>query len=223
MENRNERSDFSMHIDYLTEGREISYTAYNVIIGALLSYGFLLDTFLVIRFSDTMRRTNPLIFLLIYFAAMIAGSFMIRSRNAVMGFLGYNLIAIPIGLMLSILLPSYPAELISQAVLITAGISLVMTVASIMFPQFFARIGSTLFISLIVLIIVELVAGLFGYRGTIFDYLVCALFSLYIGFDWYRANNLYRTASNAISVAANLYLDIINIFLRILSILGKRK
>ena len=49
------------------------------------------------------------------------------------------------------------------------------------------------------------------------------IFSLYIGYDWARANTCAPTLDNAVDLAANLYLDIINLFLRILSLLGKRR
>ncbi len=218
----NEKKGVSMHVDYLTQGAEISFTAYQAIIGGLLTYGFLLDTFLVIRFADAVRRFNPLLFLIFYFAAVIAGSFLLRSKNAIIGFAGYNLIAIPIGLVLAGALPGYPTAVIARAVLMTAGITILMTVASMLFPSFFARLGPALFMSLLALIIVELISMLFGYRGGIFDFLICGVFSLYLGFDWYRAGNIYRTPTNALISAANLYLDIINIFMRILRILGRR-
>ncbi|MCR5650854.1 MAG: Bax inhibitor-1 family protein [Lachnospiraceae bacterium] len=220
--NLNKKKGVSIHVDYLTQGAEISFTAYQAIIGGLLTYGFLLDTFLVLRFSDAVRRFNPILFLILYFAAVLTGSFLLRSKNVLMGFVGYNLIAIPIGLVLAGALPGYPSALIARAVLMTAGITILMTIASMLFPAFFARLGPALFISLLVLIIVELIAMLFGYRGGIFDYLVCGIFSLYLGFDWYRASNIYRTPTNALIAAANLYLDIINIFMRILRILGRR-
>ena len=40
------------------------------------------------------------------------------------------------------------------------------------------------------------------------------------GFDWARANAIPKTADNAVDSAASLYMDIINLFLRILMILA---
>ena len=62
-----------------------------------------------------------------------------------------------------------------------------------------------------------------GYTGHVIDYAVVALFSLYIGYDWYCSQRYAATPYNAISCATDLYLDIINIFVRLLAILGKKK
>jgi hypothetical protein len=50
------------------------------------------------------------------------------------------------------------------------------------------------------------------------DYLAAGLFSLYIGYDMYKASQVTKTVDNAIDVAINLYLSIINLFLTLLSI-----
>ena len=48
------------------------------------------------------------------------------------------------------------------------------------------------------------------------------IFSGYIGYDWARANMIPKTLDNAIDSAASLYIDIINLFIRILQILSRR-
>lgn len=57
----------------------------------------------------------------------------------------------------------------------------------------------------------------------IFDYAVVLLFSAYIGYDWAKANRYQRTVNNAIDSATDLYMDIINIFIRILAILNRNR
>jgi FtsH-binding integral membrane protein len=57
----------------------------------------------------------------------------------------------------------------------------------------------------------------------IIDYIAAGIFSLYIGYDMYRASVIERNIDNAVDVALSLYLDIINLFLEILKILGKNK
>ncbi len=44
----------------------------------------------------------------------------------------------------------------------------------------------------------------------------------YIGYDWGRANQIPKTMDNAVDSAAALYMDIINLFLRILRIMGRK-
>ncbi|MNR21137.1 Inhibitor of apoptosis-promoting Bax1 [compost metagenome] len=146
-----------------------------------------------------------------------------RSQEPMYSFLGYNLIVVPIGLLLVVVLPRYSHEHIVQAVqttiLLTAGMMILGTV----FPAFFKRIESSLFIALVVSIVVELgQALLFGTHLAVMDYIVAAVFCGYIGVDWGRANQIERTVDNAIDSAAALYLDIINLFLRILRIMSKK-
>nr|MCR5618576.1 Bax inhibitor-1 family protein [Lachnospiraceae bacterium] len=47
-----------------------------------------------------------------------------------------------------------------------------------------------------------------------------ALFSGYIGYDFWRAQQFPKTLDNAVDCAVDIYLDIINLFLRILRILA---
>ncbi len=55
------------------------------------------------------------------------------------------------------------------------------------------------------------------------DWVVVLIFCGYIGYDWGRANQIPKTLDNAVDSAAALYMDIINLFLRILRILGRRQ
>ena len=52
---------------------------------------------------------------------------------------------------------------------------------------------------------------------------VALIFCLYIGFDWARAQRRPCTADNAIDSACALYLDIINLALRILASRSRRR
>jgi FtsH-binding integral membrane protein len=56
----------------------------------------------------------------------------------------------------------------------------------------------------------------------IMDWIIAAIFCGYIGYDWGKASALPKTVDNAVDSAAALYMDIINLFLRILSIMGKK-
>ena len=65
---------------------------------------------------------------------------------------------------------------------------------------------------------------LFGRRsGMLYEWLGTAIFSLFIGYDWSRANTCARTVNNAIDLSASLYMDIVNLFLRILQIMSKNR
>jgi FtsH-binding integral membrane protein len=55
------------------------------------------------------------------------------------------------------------------------------------------------------------------------DWAVVLIFCGYIGYDWGKAQRQEKTIDNAVDSAAAIYMDIINLFLRILRILGRKK
>ena len=147
-----------------------------------------------------------------------------KSDNPIISFLGYNLVVLPVGAVLSVCLNGVNPDLIIRAATVTAGVTGIMLIGAMLFPDIFRRMGKILFFSLIAVIIVEIICMIFGvFMPTFWDWLVAALFALYIGYDWARANTCARTVDNAIDLSASLYLDIINLFLRVLSIMGRRR
>ena len=63
---------------------------------------------------------------------------------------------------------------------------------------------------------------LFGVQQTLTDIVVILLFCGFIGYDVHRAATAVPTLTNAVWYAIELYLDIINVFLRLLAIFGRR-
>ena len=215
---------------YLREGEEeISERAFNLIIGAMLLWGFLLNFATVALFGEQAVRLvqgmNPLIFLLVYLALVLGGNAMIVKGGPLMSFIGYTLIAAPIGILLCVSVQGIPGSVIQNAVLITAIVTLSFMIAGSLFPGFFLSLGRVLFFSLLFLIVGGLFSALL-FRGagyTLFTWIGAGVFSLYIGYDWARANACARTVDNAIDLSASLYLDIINLFLHILEIMSRKK
>ena len=85
--------------------------------------------------------------------------------------------------------------------------------------MFFSKLGLTLFLSLGIGLLVEIIASLLGYQGDSFNWLFVAIFFLYIGYDWHKAQSYSKIVDNAIDSAIDLYLDLINLFVRILDLL----
>lgn len=160
--------------------------------------------------------------ILLGFVLPIAGCFMAMSDNLGISFIGYNMITIPFGLILGPVVNQYAPDVVQNAVLLTAMITGVMGFAGITYPNFFRSIGSSLFVALIGLVVVRLIAifvptlNSFG----IIDYAAAGIFSLYIGYDMFRATEATRSVGSALKIAVSLYLDIINLFLSLLSIFG---
>ena len=200
----------------------ISANVYNLVLGGCVLYGLLMNLLLVLTCGEFVASLPPVLIIVGYFISVIIGTLISRSRSPVMSFIGYNFIAIPIGLLLSVTLPMYAFETIVVAFGATAAIVTIMIALATAFPRFFLGLGRTLCITLLVTIIVEVVAMLLGFAVGWIDFIVVGIFTLYVGFDWSRAQAFPKTIDNAVDSAIDIYLDVINLFIRILSILGNR-
>ena len=200
----------------------LSSNTYNLVIGACLLYGFVINALMVKYLSPMILGINPLIFLIGYFVLCLAGIFMSRSKSPLVSFVGYNFVVVPIGALLSISLPAYDPALILTAIIVTGIVVAVMMLLATFFPNLFARMGTALFIALTVSILAQFIAMLLGYGGNAFNWIFVVIFSLYIGYDWYRAQQFPKSLDNAIDCVLDLYLDIINLFLRILQLLSRK-
>lgn len=206
--------------------RELPETTYNLAIGGLLLYGFVVNALICFFFQDFayyVSGSGLLVFLVAYIVCVVLSVVLSSSPNALVNFIGYNLLVLPIGLLLSLSIAGLSMQTIQSALLGTGVFVVLMIAASYVRPDFFLSMGSTLGISLIVTVIAELVLLLLGFATGWIDYLVVAIFSLYLGFDWARANSCAPTARNAVLSATQIYLDIINIFVRLLSIISRRR
>ncbi len=202
----------------------VSDRAYNFIIGGCILYGFIVNAIIVISCQDLFAKMNPWIFLIGYFVLCIAGSVITASSsNPFISFLGYNMIVVPIGALLSTSLPFYYIKDIIAAILVTAVVVAIMVGLSVAYPRFFAGLGRVLFFSLLIGLLAQVVALFLGYGGTIFNWLFVVIFSLYIGYDWFKAQSYPKTMDNAVDSAVDLYLDIVNLFLQILRIISKMR
>lgn len=207
----------------------ISDTSYNLVLGGTLFYGFLINCFMVAFLSDSIIdfvSDTGVGFYIIYAIMVIVGSLMVNmSKQPIVSFIGYNFIVVPLGMCLSVILTLYLeagySTIVATAFAITAIVTLVMMVVSTMFPDFFLSIGRTLGLSLLVCFVIEIVLLIVGAPLAIMDYIVVLIFCGYIGYDWARANACIKTVDNAIDSACELYVDIINLFIRILRILAR--
>ena len=208
----------------------ISVVKYNLILGGVLFWGFLANALICFFTRSVIAEWNPIPILVGYLVFALVGVLMTRSRSAVVSFIGYNLVVLPLGFMLSLFLVGYEPYLIMSVFLMTAAVTLTMMLLSLVFPRLFLSMGRALGITLLIVIVFQLIftfvalaTGVFN--DTLFlliDWVVVVVFSLYIGYDWAIAQKRYRTVDAAVDSACALYLDIINLFIRLLSIMGRR-
>lgn len=208
----------------------ISRRLYNIVLT-----GFVVLSFVVMALCSQIAGTyefllfitrNPMMFMIGSLVGTIGGVVAMsigRSKeNLTLGLIGYALFTLTFGFTTALALMSYSMETISLAFSATAGIMIVFGAAGIMFPSFFERIQGVLFTGLLAIIVVELVLMLVGVQQSATDIVVILLFCGFIGYDVHRASTAAPTLSNALWYAIELYLDIINVFIRLLSLFGRR-
>ena len=207
----------------------ISRRAYNALTYGLVTISFLVlwGTYLFAEGGGLERMLSGVggIVLLVGFViATIGGTILMtvgkKKQSVGLTFAGYALFSLTFGVTLSLILQRYDVGTITYAFGITACVSGIFLIAGVVFPQFFSRIGGVLVIGLAAVILVEIVATVFFHASqTIFDYIVIVLFCGFLGYDSYLMANDQPTVPNALFHASNIYLDIINILIRVLDIL----
>ncbi len=208
------------------EGEIISDFLYNFTMGLVLFWGFLVN-WLMVKYIPTsqVERIDFLVFVFGYFGSCFLGVFIFnKSKNPFISFIGYNFVCVPFGFVINLVVSRYNPELVLEAVRITGIVTLIMMIWGSLYPDFFRKISDALTISLGVVIAVELFEiFVMGIHHGVIDWIVVIIFCGYIGYDWARANGIPKTYDNAVDSAAAIYMDIINLFLRILRILGRKR
>lgn len=215
-----------------TSAAPISPRAYNLVLAGLIFVGFLV-MWLGVRLVSSMgfltwlaTGANFITFLVGSIGGTIGGIVLmgsaVKRQSVAASLLGYALFVCAFGLMCAIVVMNYDLPTINAAFLATAGITLVFGAAGLAFPRLFQRIFGVAFVALIGLIVVELVMSLLGMDQTWLDGAFVLVFCAFIGYDMHQAASVEPTLPNAVFNACNLFLDIMNVFLRLLDIFDRR-
>ena len=200
------------------QSNELSVRTYNIVIGLILLWGVLINIIMCVCCTEIFMQWNPVAIIIGYFVVAIAGIYLSESSNALVSFIGYNMVVIPIGVVLSIALVDYDQISIMNALVTTVAITLLMILLGSIFPQIFFSMGRVLFVCLTGVVICEIIFLLIGFSTpSIWDWIVALIFCGYIGYDWAEAQTKPRTLDNAVDSVVALYLDIVNLFIRLLS------
>lgn len=170
-------------------------------------------------------------FILIVLVVGILGVIIaMKSSNPIFSLLGYLMIAIPFGIMLGPVVAMYTTASVIRVLFITTLIVVVLGVIGAIIPDNLEGWGSYLFGGLLLLLIgyfIVPIAGLFGlpidHALTWMDWIGVLIFSGYVIYDWNKAMRVPFTMDNAIDCALAVYLDFVNIFIRLLSLTGSTK
>lgn len=204
----------------------ISDRTFFFFLGCVIIWGLGGTAYAANEVSKTGWNPGWLSIIIFGLAIPILGMFIAKiSNDWLMSFVGYNMIIIPFGAILSPIVNAYSPQLIRNAFLVTVCVTGIMMFLGTILPDFFKKLGAVLLLSLLGLVgvrILQFFIPNFPEMGII-DWVSAGIFSLYIGYDWYRANNVPKTLNNAVDIAISLYLDIVNLFLNILSIMGRKK
>lgn len=206
----------------------IENRTFNLLLGLTVLSGLFVNYLMAAFFSPQIWQLNmihPIVTILVYFGGSFLGMFIAKiAKNPVVSYIGFLVMAVSMGIILVGYLGFFTDVEIVKAIVDTGIITIFFIVLSIIFPAFFEKLGRVLFIALAAEIVLELISTFFfHYSGNIYDYIVIAIFCLYTGYDWHRAQRCPHTADCAVDSAVDLYLDIINLFIRILSILGGKR
>lgn len=211
----------------LSEGKEMSESNYIVALLGVVLYGLIINviTCSIIPFEWVFDNYIPII--IGYLICVIAGSVIAnKSTNPIISFVGFNLIAGPVGVLLAGSVGAYAAidpTIVKDAFLMTAIITGVMMVLGYIKPQWFEKLGGLLFTVLVSMVVCEIVLLILGVSQYVFTWIGVFLFTVYIGYDTMRAIKYPHTLDNAVDCALDLYLDIINLFLKLMKLIARAK
>ena len=182
-----ERAKFSFDFNSFMTNREsaaeLTESRYNLTIGLTLAWGFLINFVLVRALQPRILEMmlygtggGMIVFLIAYFVLVMVGSSMVRSYSAVKCFIGYNLIALPVGVLVAMATAMYDPGIVTRAALSTAIVTLVMMIVATAMPSIFQRMAGGLSVALLATIVVEALGSIF-FRSvyTITDWVVVGI------------------------------------------------
>lgn len=196
--------------------KNLSIQQFNAVIGFFLLYGAGVTALGVKFLSPLFVNWNVWGLILAYIITVIIGTAIaFKSDKPIVSFIGYTLVTVTTGILIGFALEGFGYKTIVNALLVTIGVIVIMGIAAWLKPSFFLRLGPVLVLSLFALVIVELIMFAFHLaEPNLIDIIAAALFSLFIGYDWAKAQKSEITLDGAIDSCVSLYIDAVNLFLR---------
>lgn len=152
------------------------------------------------------------------------------SDNPLISLLGYLAVAIPFGMMLGPVVSLYTTASVVRVLFVTTGMVVVLGLVGVFIPDNLEGWGSWLLGALTTLLVgyfIVPIAGVFGLpidrALNLWDWVGILIFGAYVVYDWNRAMRVAYSADNAIDCALAVYLDFVNIFIRLLRLTGSTK
>ncbi|MFZ2049265.1 MAG: Bax inhibitor-1 family protein [Minisyncoccia bacterium] len=199
----------------------MSQHAFNAVLTLLIAGGLMLAMF-VGSITYSMHPNGW--WFLGYFVVALPGVLLSStSDNWFVSFIGYLLVIFATGAIVGPYTHLYAPAVVMQVALITLCVSLGIGFAGAVYPKSVENWGGFLLTGLIILIcgdVVRMFMVSYGIQPVtlhIWDWIAVLLFSAFIFYDMNRAQQIAWTLDNAVDSAVALYLDIINLFIRLLA------
>jgi FtsH-binding integral membrane protein len=142
--------------------------------------------------------------------------------------IGVAFMSLCLGLMMGPAIAHFSGPTTLLAAVITAIVMVVMSMLGLLFPQLFSGMGPYLMAGLTLLIVAQfaqIILALLGFQEAlqipIITWFGIGLFLLFTAYDWTQAMEKEYTWNNAIDTSGSLVLDAVNLFIRILEVLGE--
>lgn len=203
-----------------------------IVLAALLVTAISASLVLVNGGLATAVFTNFEIWLLLEFVVVVGASFAISKRKTALAAVLFTAYSVINGLTLSVIFYAYDFGSIQEVFLLCAGMFAGMAIIGATTRINLTKMGSILMMGLWGVILVTLANMLFMHSSGLdlmMDYVGVVIF---VGLTAYDTQKMKKLASSgelsdmniiALYCGMELYLDFINLFLRLLSIFGKRK
>lgn len=164
------------------------------------------------------------------FMVSIFGIFLaLGSDVPILSLLGYAMVAGPFGVILGPVVALYTKASLVKVLGTTFLLSVGLGGIGVIYPKSLGHWSGYLLGALWLLILAQfatLFLGAFGLpvegATTLFDWIGIILFGGYTIYDMNRAMQVERTVDNSIDIALAVYLDFINLFVRLLELMGKK-
>lgn len=163
---------------------------------------------------------------------VILSNWAIARNNAVLAGIFFTIYSYLTGMTFSILFLLYTTASITSIFLVTAGIFGIMAIYGLVTKTDLSRVGNILMMGLLGIIIAGCV-NIFILKSSMLDTIICIIGVLiFVGLTAYDTQKIKKMVAisnenNVLSLALlgafTLYLDFINLFLKLLRLFGKRK
>jgi len=218
-------------MDYLEKifrDRPLSLEKFNAVVGAVMLWGMLVSAFAANLLGGVLSLfMKPWLLVIAWIILCLIGITITRkSERPLISFAGFTLVLVATAVNWCAFLRHFKTikmDLIPNALMITAGVILVMLVATWLMPKIFIKMNRALVVATIGLIIIGAIAYFAGWFKTgWWDAIVAAVLSLYVCYTWSKALKSTLTFDSAIDGCLGLFSGISDLLENAFSPLTKK-